>query len=81
MRLRIHHEEREQDEHRLVFPRAALDQLRGRARGEQPAHGFERDILHTLDFMQRRLGDLREDVAAYRFPVFDDRRDPPPMAA
>lgn len=81
MRLRIHREEPEQDEHRLVFPRAALDQLRGCARSEPAAHGFERDILRTLDFMQQRLSDLREDVEAYRFPVFDDGRGPPPMAA
>ncbi|MFN0011700.1 MAG: hypothetical protein ACKVS8_08675 [Phycisphaerales bacterium] len=81
MRLRIHNEPAEHEEHRLVFPRAALDQLWGRSRNEPAGRGFEDDILHTLDFMQRRLNDLREDVEAYRFPVFDDRRDPPPMAA
>ena len=34
MRLRIHNEPTEQEEHRLVFPRAALDQLRGCAGSE-----------------------------------------------
>ncbi len=79
------------EEHRLVFPRAALDLARGAAvdarkagGGKRPSAGeesLESGILRTLDAMQTGLDQLRVDVESYRFPMPRGPFDRPPLAA
>ena len=78
-----------EDEHRLVFPRAALDLARGEAgvqarRSELAAEQEEalgRGVLRTLESMQAGLDRLREDVGSYHFPTIGGPSDGPPLAA
>lgn len=75
-----------EDEHRLVFPRAALDLARGEAcmnvrRANDREETLERGILRTLEHVQAGLDRLREDVGSYRFPTMIGPADRPPHAA
>jgi hypothetical protein len=84
--LRIHREGQTNDQpHRLVFPREALDLARGNAalRSPQPGAGdLASQIDSTLDEMQRKLDVLKDDAEQiFRFPCPDEDDGPPSTAA
>ena len=65
-------------DHRLVFPRQAVDAMMAAKRSARPPCAHTSEIERTLETMQQKLDSLKDDVQNYRFPTFDG---PPPIAA
>ena len=65
-------------EPRLVFPRQAVDAMMACKRAAHQPCALTTEIERTLETMQQKLDELKEDVQNYRFPTLDG---PPPLAA
>ncbi len=81
MALRLCPASETDDEHRLVFPRAALDQAWGRRAAPPPGGDTARDVLATLDALQTGIDRLRDEVEHYKFPAVPAPEGPRPRAA
>jgi hypothetical protein len=85
MDLHLKRDDEHGEPNRLVFPRAALDQARLRARipnPQPPAGDLAARIELELDRAQQKLDQIREDVdTLYRFPDPHNDDEPPSTAA